>query len=235
MKRYIKILGLFVFLLCSSFASANVMVYPMTLKINYENANKNQFKIFSKSDKTQYLKVYVAQVVNPATPQEHETPISIMSGTGIIASPQKIILPPGGEHTVRVRSLSTPNKEILYRVYVEPVTAEDSEYKENNAASVGINLTWGVLVYSPPASPISNLSVNIKNGTLENTGNIHTWVKDISLCSGSTPDTCRKTKVEKSLYPDLSMPLPSVNFEAKSIVVRYQTQESDMKSQRWSF
>ncbi|MFB3306002.1 hypothetical protein [Pseudomonas sp. AMR01] len=235
MKGFTQLIGFFVCLLCSTLASANVMVYPMVVKINPVNPNKNQFKIFSKSDKTQYLKVYVAEVVDPATQQEHEIPVSIMSGTGIVASPQKIILPSGGEHIVRVRTLSTPNKEVLYRVYVEPVTAEDSKYENNDAASVGVNLTWGVLVYSPPINPLSSLNVNMKDGKLENTGNIHTWVKDILLCSDSTPQKCEKVKIEKSLYPDLSMLLPSVNFTIKSVVVQYKTQESDMKTQRWDF
>ncbi|MGE1153877.1 hypothetical protein [Pseudomonas kitaguniensis] len=235
MKRFTYFFSLSILLIFSTLASANVMVYPMTVKINPENANRNQFKIFSKSDKTQYLKVYVAEVVSPATPQEHEIPISIMSGKGIVASPQKIILPPGGEHAVRVRTLSTPSKEALYRVYVEPVTSDDEDYEKNDTASVGINLTWGVLVYSPPITPVSSLDVNLKNQKLENTGNIHTWVKNVSLCSGNVPETCVKTKIEKSLYPDLSMSLPSVGFPIKSVVVEYQNQESDLKSQRWNF
>lgn len=235
MKYLIRSFSAVLFLLLSTLVSANVMVYPMTVKINPESPSKNQFKIFSKSDKTQYLKVYVAQVIDPATPKEHETPISIMSGTGIVASPQRIILPPGGEHTVRLRSLSTPNKETAYRVYIEPVTAEDSVDGKGGDANIDINVTWGVLVISPPKNPESNLSVDIKSGKLENKGNIHTWVKDISLCSGNTSDTCQKTKIEKSIYPDLSMSLPSTSFTIKSIVVHYRTQDSDIKSQHWSF
>jgi P pilus assembly chaperone PapD len=221
----------------SGLASANVMVYPMSLTMNDVNLSKNQFKVYSKSDKVQYLNIYVNQVLNPATPQEKEEPVSILSGTGIIASPQKIILPPGGEHTVRLRTLSSPSKELLYRVYVEPVAANSDEDQvvAEQGASVGISLTWGVLVYSKPQAPEVKLDVDIKNGMIENTGNIHAWIKDISMCSGATPETCKKTTIEKSVFPGLSLQMPKEATQLKSIVVNYQTQDSDLKSQRWDF
>ena len=221
----------------SSLASANVMVYPMSLTMNDVNLSKNQFKVYSKSDKVQYLNIYVKQVLNPATPQEKEVPVSILSGTGIIASPQKIILPPGGEHTVRLRTLSIPSKEQLYRVYVEPVAAntDEDQVVTEEGGSVGISLTWGVLVYSKPQTSEVELGIDIKNGMIENKGNIHTWIKDISTCSGATPDTCKKTMIEKSVFPGFSLQMPKETTQVKSVVVNYQTQDSDLKSQRWDF
>lgn len=127
MKISKQICCLLFLVLFSGMASANVMVYPMSLTMNDVNLSKNQFKVYSKSDRVQYLNIYVKEVLNPATAQEKEVPVSILSGSGIIASPQKIILPPGGEHTVRLRSLSSPNKELLYRVYVETVAANTDE------------------------------------------------------------------------------------------------------------
>ncbi|ELQ18971.1 periplasmic chaperone protein [Pseudomonas fluorescens BRIP34879] len=237
MKISKQICCLLFLVLFSGMASANVMVYPMSLTMNDVNLSKNQFKVYSKSDKVQYLNIYVKEVLNPATAQEKEVPVSILSGSGIIASPQKIILPPGGEHTVRLRSLSSPNKELLYRVYVEPVAANTDEdhVVTEGGGSVGISLTWGVLVYSKPKISEVKLGVDLKKGTIENTGNVHTWIKDVSMCSGLTPDTCKKTKIENSVFPGLSINMPKEFARVKSVVVNYLTQDSDLKSQRWDF
>ncbi|KRP53468.1 molecular chaperone [Pseudomonas poae] len=237
MKLVNRIYCLLFFVFFSGLANANVMVYPMSITMNDVNPSKNQFKVYSKSDKVQYLKIYVKQVLNPATPEEKEVNVSILSGNGIIASPQKIILPPGGEHTVRLRSLSSPSKELLYRVYVEPVAAnsDDAQVTTEDGASVGISLTWGVLVYSKPQDPEVKLGVDIKNKIIENTGNVHVWIKDISVCSGATQSTCKKTMIEKSVFPGLSLQIPKETTGVKSIVVNYQTQDSDLKSQHWDF
>ena len=237
MKLTKQIYCLIFFVFFSGLASANVMVYPMSLTMNDVNLSKNQFKVYSKSDKVQYLNIYTKQVLNPATPQEKEVPVSILSGTGIIASPQKIILPPGGEHAVRLRTLSSPSKEQLYRVYVEPVAADSDEDQvvTKEGGSVGISLTWGVLVYSKPQTPEVELSIDIKNKIIENKGNIHTWIKDISMCSGTTPDTCKKIMIGKSVFPGFSLQMPKETAHVKSVVVNYQTQDSDLKSKRWDF
>lgn len=237
MKFTKQIYCLLLFVLFSGMANANVMVYPMSLTMNDVNLSKNQFKVYSKSDKVQYLSIYVKKVLNPATAQEKEVPVSILSGSGIIASPQKIILPPGGEHTVRLRSLSSPSKELLYRVYVEPVAAStvEDQVVAQDGGSVGISLTWGVLVYSKPQTPVVKLGVDIRNGKIENKGNIHAWIKDVSMCSGVTPDTCKKIMIEKSVFPELSLDIPKEVKKIKSVVVNYKTQDSDMKSQRWDF
>lgn len=237
MKFTKKIYCLLICIVFSGLAHANVMVYPMSLTMNDINSSKNQFKIYSKSDKTQYFNIYVKQVLNPATPQEKEVPASILSGTSIIASPQKIILPPGGEHTVRLRAFSIPSQEQLYRVYVEPVAAntDEDQVVTDEGGSVGISLTWGVLVYSKPQTSKVELGIDIKNGKIENKGNIHTWIKDISMCSGATPDTCKKTMIEKSVFPGLSLQIPKETTQVKSIVINYQTQDSDLKSKHWDF
>jgi len=223
--------------LISSLTYANIMVYPMSLTINDVNLDKNQFKVYSKSDKVQHLNIYVKQVLNPATAQEKEAPIFILNETAIIASPQKIILPPGAEHTIRLRALSSPSKESLYRVYVEPVATNSDEDQliTKERASEGINLTRVVLVYSKPQIPEVKLSVDTQNGLIQNKGNIHIWIKDITACISTECSTCKKIIIERSVFPGLSLQIPEAIIKMKSIVIDYRTQDSDLISQHWYF
>lgn len=92
-----------------------------------------------------------------------------------------------------------------------------------------------MLVYSKPKISEVKLGVDLKKGTIENAGNVHTWIKDVSMCSGLTPDTCKKTKIESSVFPGLSINMPKEFARVKSVVVNYLTQDSDLKSQRWDF
>ena len=101
---------------------ANMVVYPMTTKIGNEQDGVTQIQIFSKTDKVQYVKTRVAKVVNPAMQDEHEVDVS--ADAGLVVSPQRLVLTPGSNRTVRIISDSVPTEEIVYRVYFEPVNGK---------------------------------------------------------------------------------------------------------------
>lgn len=234
MKLNPKISSLLLGILLPATSSANITIYPMSLKITPSTTSKNKFKIYSKSDQLQRVTVSVRKIINPATADEDEIPAPATDTQSLIASPQSVLLPAGGEQTITLRTISTPEKEALYRVFVKPAPADPSANEEEQNASV-TSLTRGVLVYSLPQDPTSNLTLDLKSARVENTGNIHVWIKDIATCSDHSEDHCKKTYIGTSVFPGSSLPVPTSILPVKGIVVNYQTHDTDMKSRRWDF
>ncbi|PBK47983.1 hypothetical protein C6380_19065 [Pseudomonas syringae pv. actinidiae] len=236
MKPPVHLLGTLVGLWLSSAADASVTLYPASLKVLPAPSSKNQFKIYSKSDSVQYLNVYVTHVINPATAEEKELPVSISNKQHLSASPQTIVLPPGGEQTIHLQMTSPPRQETVYRVFVESRARDEKvpvDKTSDTTRSTG--LRWSVLAYCPPLHPVSDIRLNLKSRLIENAGNIHAWIKDISVCSDHSEESCTKATIATTLPPESRLSIPLNGSPVNHVVVNYQTKDSAVHSRRWDF
>ncbi|CAG9238932.1 Alpha-fimbriae chaperone protein [Burkholderia gladioli] len=201
---------LFVFSALLSPVSANMLVSPMTSSIDTKSKSASQLRVYSKSDSTQYVKVVVKRVVNPATEQEVEEDAPRSGAGGVTVSPSKFALPAGGSRLVRVIALGSPAKEELYRVHFEPVAAPAdavSESTESIDSNVDFGLVWAPLVRVLPSARLPDMMVS--GGVLKNTGNIRLAVLEAGACDSEKPEAkCDWQPIKRSVYPDQSLKLP---------------------------
>lgn len=205
---------------------ANMVVYPMTTKIGNEQDGVTQIQIFSKTDKVQYVKTRVAKVVNPAMQDEHEVDVS--ADAGLVVSPQRLVLTPGSNRTVRIISDSVPTEEIVYRVYFEPVNAPADAIEVESAdgpavkSQIGVSLIWGALVRVLPDNRNLQATLSADGSKLHNGGNVRIGVLEVGHCTSGSESDCKWTDVQKSVYPGQSLSIDSAN-RTGSVVIRYQT------------
>lgn len=197
-----------------STARANMLVSPMSSAIDTKTASATQLRVHSRSDATQYVKVVVKRVVNPATPHETEVDAPRSGEGAITVSPSKFALPAGGSRLVRVIALSAPTKEELYRVHFEPVAPDADEVQgtaEKIEGNVDFALVWAPLVRVLPG--VRSPSMTVSGNSLNNTGNVRLAVLKAAACESDASDAkCDWKLVERSVYPGQSMELPhSVN------------------------
>lgn len=198
-------------LLAAGSASANMTIYPMSIDIGAHGEAASTIQVYSKSDETQFVKVTVKRVLQPATPQEHEEEITNWEAAGLVVSPPKFALPAGGSRAVRVVGMTAPASEEVYRVYFErvPLPSGESEPKESAVAetSLSVNLIWGVLVRMVPAKPQVALE---RSGPsrLRNTGNIRVHLVKVGRCTGSDDASCQWQTLDKNIYPGIDLDLP---------------------------
>ncbi|WP_081069373.1 fimbrial protein TcfA [Burkholderia diffusa] len=207
-------------------AFANMTVYPMSLAIDTAKAQTAQIRVYSKSDEVQYVKVSVKKVIEPATDREHELPVGVADGGGLVVSPQKFVLSGGASHVVRLISLARPQEETLYRVYFEPVTTLDDGADDTRAVKgdVSVNLVWGVLVRVLPVVARPRIEV-VTPTSIENRGNVRIGVLDIGRCQQApTPVSCVWHAVDSSVYPGQSLSVPDdvVPHPRSLLRVKYQ-------------
>ncbi|HJV95896.1 MAG TPA: fimbrial protein [Albitalea sp.] len=212
--------------LISSAASANMVVYPMSASIGAGSESAAQLRVYSKSEATQYVKVSVKRVIDPATPHEREESGSRSGDNAIVVSPAKFALPAGGTRLVRVIPLDTPQKEVLYRVYLEPAAppsdGDTFGAKADVSGQVNFSLVWAPLIRVLPKTAVSDFSV--ANGTLTNTGNVRLGLLEAGACQTERDDaSCQWTKFERSVYPDQQFKLEGLH-PAPYVRARYRVE-----------
>ena len=206
--------------LFSSSASAGITVYPIAVGMN--EGNSSQIKVFTNSDKTEFVRTTIKKINNPGSKQENESSVSQASGNMLVVTPEKFALSPGATRIIRLVNLVPPVNEEVYRVYFENVSSlDDSAAPANNEVQVGVNMIWGVLVNVAPARPHVDFTLNASAREVNNTGNIHLKISSIGLCPKSGTDAgCKWSKgVKKSVYPGQTMILPAEYFSG----MNYQT------------
>lgn len=187
-------------------ASAGIAVVP-TILIFAPNQLKHDFTV-SNADtaKIAYVAIQVERVENFGTPQEKAVPIDNPQKSGILVSPTKLALPPGGSRLVRV-NLTQPlgEQEQRYLLHVTPKEGEliMANSPSDNTIRTGLHviIAYDVQVLVPPMRPNTKLSLT-RNGqqiTARNQGNTI-----ISLFNGkqcSTLENCQKISGLHKLAP----------------------------------
>ncbi|HAV2207865.1 hypothetical protein [Enterobacter cloacae] len=196
----------------SEMSVANMSVYPMEL--NVDSSGTAQITVASKSDDIQFIRVKQKKILNPGTPQEKEIDVPAWQEGGIIVTPEKFALAAGAMRVVRLVSLAPPSKESTWRVYFEGVKQPDDiistpEKRGADVAKLGVNIIWGALVHLAPNKEEVSLQLNLRHGTLKNTGTLRVPLKEIGICDEK--DNCRWLKEEATIYPDTERKLQSLS------------------------
>ncbi|QKN81607.1 pilus assembly protein PapD [Scandinavium goeteborgense] len=198
-------------LLISSSAFSAVTVYPMSVKMNQQGAG--QIKIISGSKQTEYVKATVKKIENPGTKQEKERVLSQSESKNLIITPSKFGLASGTTRITRLVNMIPPTKEQVYRVYFDPIQGLDNEKapdSPNSSSKVGINISWGALIFVPPVTPEINFTLDAQKKAITNTGNLHIELTRIGVCPEKNSDAgCTWEAITKKIYPDQTFTLPA--------------------------
>lgn len=211
--------------LASSIAGANMLVYPMATSIGTGKESAAELRVYSKSDATQYVQAIAKRVIDPATDHEREETSMNSGDDAIVISPAKFALPAGGTRLVRAIPLGVPQKEVLYRVYLQPVAApsdDASPAKNDMTGKVNFSLVWAPLVRVLPKTAVPDFDVS--NGTLINTGNVRIGLLEVGACQLEKDESsCQWKKFERSVYPDQQFRLEGLQA-APYVRIRYRVE-----------
>ncbi|AYQ41936.1 MULTISPECIES: cable pilus chaperone CblB [Burkholderia cepacia complex] len=215
-------LGAIAMSLASSIASANMLVYPMAASIGTGKESAAELRIYSKSDATQYVKAIAKRVIDPATDHEREEAGMNSGDDAIVISPAKFALPAGGTRLVRVIPLGVPQKEALYRVYLQPAAApsdDESGAPGDVSGKVNFSLVWAPLIRVLPKTIVPDF--NVSNGALVNTGNVRIGLLEAGACQSEQDEaSCEWKKFDRSVYPDQQFTLKGLRA-APYVRIRY--------------
>lgn len=190
---------------CAFGARANLTIYPMRLAVE-SNATRD-IEVYSRSERPQYVRVRVMQIIDPAGPNEREVELPVGADVGVVVTPSKFAIPVRGKRKVRVISLQPTTSEKAYRLYFEGVPApdEDTPTDETGAsAKLSISMVWGALANVVPK--VGHVRLFLDGQSLRNIGTLRAGVVSVVECDAAA--NCVTHAVKGSIYPGGALELP---------------------------
>jgi P pilus assembly chaperone PapD len=189
-------------LLPIGFASANMVLSEAIVHFEPGKPLRKDIEVENPSTENLYVEITPAVVSDPGSEKEQRLTIVDPRESGLLVTPNKIVVPPGGRKLVRLVSLEPlGKKERVYRVTFKPVVGE----LESEQIGIKILIGYEVLVLMQPALPEPNL-VATRNGktmSFVNKGNTNILLREGKQCpenSASDSDECENLR-GKRLYP----------------------------------
>jgi P pilus assembly chaperone PapD len=193
-------------------------------------ANRADVVIRNESKDRYYITVTPVEIVEPGTDSETRVQTADPEKLGLLVSPNRLIVEPGGMRSIRVVSLNEAlSSDRVYRVKVTPqVGAIDAPATQGDAKGVSVKLltAYDLLVTARPPKPKADI-LNSRSGdtlTLQNNGNTNVLLFEGRACpQGVRPQAADPGKAAaaptngcvdlgaRRLYPgnSWSMPVPA--------------------------
>lgn len=207
MRRCILLLFFSLLILCISPAIlAGIAVSPVLLVLDGDHRSGDFSVINQDPQKIAYVAITVNQAQKPDTPQTKAAPLNDPRKTGLLISPAKLALPPGGTRTVRVSLMRPPQEhEQRYMLTVAPQEGELTMVKSNSGedirAAVHMIVAYGVQIVVPPIHTNTKLLLT-RSGreiTATNQGNTIITLHGSQQCA--SPNQCEKFEGRYELAP----------------------------------
>ena len=181
-------------------SQANLAVDRIIVDFTAGSSQQNDVQLANTSEtETLFVNIEVLEVGAPGTPEESRVVTDDPSRIGLIATPNRVILPPGSRRLVRLVNLFPPEKEErIFRVNFTPVAGEF----EAEGSAVRLMVGYQALVIVRPNSTTFDL-IGERNGnilTLTNQGNTNVYLDTVRQCSDKDKDECMSI-TENRLYP----------------------------------
>jgi len=184
--------------LVASPASAGLMLSKVILDLGPDSAPRDDIELWNDGGERLYVVAEPSEIVDPGLPTEQRRTSPDPGVTGLLVTPQKLILEPGEHKLVRVAAVAArPAHDRVYRVTIKPVAGPISADQSALKLFVG----YDALVLYRPDQPKAELSATRrgKQLTIHNSGNTNVELAQGRQCDPSGQD-CRDLPANR-LYP----------------------------------
>jgi P pilus assembly chaperone PapD len=181
-------------------ASADMVLDRSILVFDADGAPRQDVEITNTGDETLYLDTEILAVDDPGTEDETRTPVEDPDAAGLLVTPARMVVPPGGRQLVRIVLLDAPGEtDRIHRINVVPVVPP----QQAEQTAVKVVVAYQLLVIVRPESPAPDL-VWEREGTritFENRGNTNVLLYNGRQCpTAEADDDCVDLSLARRLY-----------------------------------
>lgn len=197
MKTISSILGLLL-IAVSLNAAADMYVDRSIVVFQPGDSPRQDVKVSNTGGDVMYVQVEVMQVKHPGAADEERVKVTNPREMKLLATPNKLIIPAGGQKLVRIVNLQTSNdKERIYRINVTPIVPPLQEKK----SQLRIVVAYQLLVIVQPDNPHSKLTAERDGKTISfsNSGNTNILLSEGKQCNPQDATDC-KDLASRRLY-----------------------------------
>ena len=182
----------------AGWAHAEMVLSQVIVDLLPNKPPRDDIEVFNDGPDRMYVAADPFEILHPGTAQEQRVPASDPEQSGILVSPQKLVLAPGEHRTIRVAAVGErPTSDRIYRVSIRPVAGPVSASETALKVLVG----YDALVLVRPAQFTGDVTGERKGTslTLTNAGNTAQELFDGQQCDPAGKN-CRPLPA-KRLYP----------------------------------
>lgn len=191
--------GLFALLMlfASVPCTADLIVSRSIIEMGNEESRSDLVLINNDENNTLYVQVDPFQVTNPGTDMQELVALTAGDNGGLLVSPNKLAIPPGGRSLVRILNLEKDTKlERIYRVNFTPLTppAEIEATDEKVVKSrLEVVVAYQVLIMVRPVNPSATQRYSRagNKALFGNEGNANYLLTDGQQCDPQNSTDCR--------------------------------------------
>ena len=173
--------------LLASPASAGLMLSKVILDLGPESAPRDDIELWNDGAERLYVVAEPSEIVDPGLPTQLRRTSPDPAVTGLLVTPQKLILEPGEHKLVRIAAVAArPARDRVYRVTIKPVAGAVSAEQSALKLYVG----YDALVLYRPEQPRADLTAT-RNGrqlTIHNGGNTNVELAQGRQCDAGGQD-----------------------------------------------
>ena len=156
-----------------------------------------------------YLQTEVYKVINPGEENEERVRVTDPDKMTLLTTPQKSIVRPKGQRSVRLVNLETPKeKEAVYRITFRPVTADVASQNEQNA--IQLLIAYQALIFVRPEQPVYKIVAKRvgEEVVFTNEGNSNVVLRNGEQCdTGDATGNCSDITEARRVYAGQSISL----------------------------
>lgn len=183
-------------------ASASADMYVDRSIVIFEPGEpaRQDIKVTNSDQAALYVQVEVLEVQKAGTVDENRVRITDPSKLKLLATPNKLVIPPNGQKLIRIVNLEADNDhERIYRINVTPIVAP----LEEESSQLRIVVAYQILTIIQPNEPGSELNAqrNDRVITFVNSGNTNVLLSDGKQCNPINPTECTDL-TSRRLYAD---------------------------------
>ena len=186
-------------------AAANLVLSQVVVDLTPAGPPRADVEAWNTGAERMYVVAEPASIVDPGTPAERRVASADPAESGLLVTPQKMILEPGERKLIRIAAVAPrAARDRVYRVTVKPVAGEVSAA----ASALKVLVGYDMLVIVRPATMTGEVSARRDGGTLvlTNAGTTSVEMYDGQQCGAGGGD-CR-TLPSRRLYAGASWSQP---------------------------
>ena len=203
---FARTLTIFLLAICSASAVASMELSNVILHFEPGEASREDVEIYNPTDAPMYIQIEPKEVIAAGTEKEERKLIQDPREAGLLVTPNKLVIPPGGTKVVRMVKLGATDKERVYRIGAKPIV----EGIESETSGLKILVGYEVLaiVYPSEAEPNLDVQRDGKKLVVKNAGNANVLLREGYQCASPKQDKDECTPLPgKRLYPGNSWEL----------------------------
>ncbi|MCB1646793.1 MAG: fimbria/pilus periplasmic chaperone [Pseudomonadales bacterium] len=150
---------------------------------------REDVKVSNTGEEVMYIQVEVLEVKAPGSDAEERIKAADPREQKLIATPQKLVIQPGGQKLIRLVNLQKENQtERIYRINVTPIVPP----LEEETSQLRIVVAYQILTIIQPDEPVATLGASRegKQLKLSNSGNSNILLSEGKQCDPADASIC---------------------------------------------